>query len=139
MAYSSLGDEFRKKGDLTRALANYRKAVQIAPNYANAILGLGSALADKGDYDNAIMYFEETLRLKNDPEWMATAHNNIAVALRSQGKYDEAISHFQKSISLKPDSAQSRNSFAKALILNGNFDEVQKRASRGCKAQSELG
>jgi tetratricopeptide (TPR) repeat protein len=127
LACSSLGDEFRQRGDLVSAIEQYKKALKIAPNYANAVLGLGGALAGKGDLNNAILYFEKTLQLKKDPAWQASAHNNIAVALRDQGKFDESIAHFRESILLKPDFAQSRNSFAKVLILKGQFEDAQEQ------------
>jgi tetratricopeptide (TPR) repeat protein len=70
------------------AIAEYRAAIRLKPDYAEAHNNLGNALAGKGQLDEAIAEFREALRLKPDyPE----AHCNLGHALRQQGRFEEAL------------------------------------------------
>jgi tetratricopeptide (TPR) repeat protein len=53
---------------------------------------LGSALAQKREFDAAIDYFKRAVRLKPD---FALAHSNLANTLFVQGRTREALPHFR--------------------------------------------
>ncbi len=59
----------------------------------------GRNLIDKGNYEEALSFFEQALLLnQNDPElW-----NYKGVALRSMGRYDEALECFNRSLEIDP-------------------------------------
>jgi Flp pilus assembly protein TadD len=68
----------------------------------NEIINLvknGRNLIDKGNYEEALSFFEQALLLnQNDPElW-----NYKGVALRSMGRYDEALECFNRSLEIDP-------------------------------------
>jgi len=65
----------------------FRSAVQKEPGSADAHYGLGNALSDSGQKEEAIREFHEAICLK--PDHLA-AHNNLAVALYFTGRYAEA-------------------------------------------------
>jgi tetratricopeptide (TPR) repeat protein len=47
--YTGLGFAYEKKGDLDIAILNYKKALELAPDYAPALQGFASALQKKGE------------------------------------------------------------------------------------------
>jgi Tfp pilus assembly protein PilF len=49
---------------LDGALAEFREALRLKPDYAPAHVGLGNVFYDKGDPDAAIVEFREAVRLK---------------------------------------------------------------------------
>ena len=51
------------KGRFDEAIENYRKAIQINPNYSEALNNLGVALADKGRFDEAIENFRKAIQI----------------------------------------------------------------------------
>jgi len=68
----------------------------------NEIINLvknGRNLIDKGNFEEALSFFEQALLLnQNDPElW-----NYKGVALRSMGRYDEALECFNRSLEIDP-------------------------------------
>ena len=65
-------------GQLDEAIAEYRKALQIQPDYAEAHNNLGIALYDKRQLDEAIAEYRKALQIQPD---YAMAHNNLGNAL----------------------------------------------------------
>ena len=124
IAHCSIADELRKQNNIALAIEHYTRALQILPDNANALLGLGCVLGDQGDLNQAIEYFQKTLQLKTFSILTASAHNNLGIILQRQGKFTEAITHFTQAIRLEPDSAEFRNSFAEVLVLQGRLDEA---------------
>ena len=69
------------KGDLDAAIAEYRKALAIKPELADAHADLGLALYHKGDLDAAIAEYRKALAIKPDD---ARRHDNLGNALKRQ-------------------------------------------------------
>jgi Flp pilus assembly protein TadD len=60
-AYHNRGVALWKKGDVERAIAEFRAALRIDPNLAKARGDLGVALGQKGDLEGAIAEFRAAL------------------------------------------------------------------------------
>ena len=54
LAYSNRGNAYGKKGDVDRAIADYTKAIELAPTRALAYYNRGVTYGRKGDVDRAI-------------------------------------------------------------------------------------
>jgi tetratricopeptide (TPR) repeat protein len=65
-------------------------------------LKMGIDSYSKGDYDNAIEYFNSALRL--DPK-MPEAFNNLGLAYDAKGQRDQALANLDQAIQLAPDYA----------------------------------
>jgi tetratricopeptide (TPR) repeat protein len=77
---------------------------------------LGTALAEKGRYDEAIARHERSISLRPD---YAPAYNNLGAALRGAGRLDEAIARYQQALALKPDFASASYNLANAQLEQG--------------------
>jgi tetratricopeptide (TPR) repeat protein len=65
---------------------------------------LGYSLAEKGDYNEAIVHFHKVIQIfpnYSDPYY------NLGIIAYKQGNLQEAISHFQNAIAYDPNSARS--------------------------------
>ena len=69
----------KDQGKLDEAVACYRRALELKPDYAEAHNNLGNALKDQGKLDEAVACYRRALELKPD---FAEAHNNLGNALR---------------------------------------------------------
>jgi tetratricopeptide (TPR) repeat protein len=78
--------------DLDTAISDFRKATELAPTSAIALLRLGGAFMRKGDYASAIPPLKRAAELNPDA---LPAHQLLGFALLAQGYAAEAIPHLQ--------------------------------------------
>ena len=71
-----------RDGDLSRAIADYDRAIQLNPAFADAYNNRGAAFRGKGDLDRAIADYRAALRVNPRDE---TAAENLA-AVQAQRK-----------------------------------------------------
>ena len=79
-------------------------------NYV-AHINLGVSLADKGNYNEAIVHYRSAIRIFPGA---AEAHFNLGSRAYKQGNFQDAILHYQNSIACNPDSAQFYYALASA-------------------------
>jgi tetratricopeptide (TPR) repeat protein len=86
--YLESGAEKAAAGELDAAIADYDRALEIEPNYVQALLNRGIAFHDLARYDDAIADADRALQV--DPS-SAFAHNNKGNSQTALGLHDEAI------------------------------------------------
>jgi tetratricopeptide (TPR) repeat protein len=82
VAWKSLGDVYQSQGDLSRAIANYEKASELAPRDEDVLNALALSQNAAGDIPAAIATFKKLLAL--DPQ-NAAVMNNLAFDLAETG------------------------------------------------------
>jgi tetratricopeptide (TPR) repeat protein len=92
----------------------FSHALDVTENNYLAHNNLGDTLFEKGQVADAIIQFQEAIRLK--PRY-ADAHDNLGIVLIMKGQIDDAISQFQEAIRLNPDNAKARDNLARALEI----------------------
>jgi tetratricopeptide (TPR) repeat protein len=117
-----LGASYEQLKDMKKAIAAYRKAVDIEPENLDAERSLAQALMTEGDTDEALKAFKDVAA--GDPQ-DATAYLRIAEIERRQGQYDDALATLKKAKALVSDSLEI--SFNEALIDDslGKFEDAQ--------------
>ena len=78
-AYNYLGIAYRQQGFLEEAIASYRQAIQLEPNYADAHNNLGVALSQQGLLEEAIASYQRLVELEPN---LASAQHNLREAQR---------------------------------------------------------
>ena len=73
--------------------------------------GVGIAALDNGDFDLAILNFDQAIRI--DPNY-ALAYRNRSLAYAEKGDFDRAIEDFEAALLLDPNHADARSSLAQA-------------------------
>jgi tetratricopeptide (TPR) repeat protein len=71
-----------RNGDYEKAIATYRDAIRIKPDYAEAHNNLGLVLAETGHLSDAIAAHSEAIRIKPG---LAESYNNLGRALGGPG------------------------------------------------------
>jgi tetratricopeptide (TPR) repeat protein len=121
LARNNLGALLVGRGQVAKAIAQYRKALEIKPDYAEAYNNVGAILASRGNVDEAIAYYQKALEINPDD---ADAHNNLALALAGRGEIDEAIAQFQNALKIRPDFGKAQNNLGTAMDRRGQVDEA---------------
>lgn len=95
---------YRQKGDIERAIATLRQAVQADPKNWGALLFLSRVLGDNGQMGEAQQGFRHVLALQ--PE-NADAMNNLAYVLsESGGDLDEALRLVRRALQKSPNEPE---------------------------------
>jgi serine/threonine-protein kinase len=117
-AHSAQGRIFENVDfNLAGAEAEYRRAVELAPQNPAVTSNLANVISTLGRLDEAVTLGQQAIVL--DP-LRSQSHFNFAVTLIALGRYDEAEAAVRKSIALQPQSAQNYMQLAVIQILRGN-------------------
>jgi predicted O-linked N-acetylglucosamine transferase (SPINDLY family) len=119
--FSNLGIALQNQGGLVEAIAAYRQAIGLKPDFAEAYSNLGTALRDQGKLADSVAACRQAIGLKPNH---ADAHYNLGNALKDQGKLGEAIAAYRQAISLKPDYAEAHSNLGTALEDEGKLGEA---------------
>jgi tetratricopeptide (TPR) repeat protein len=121
LAQHSLGTALAEQGKRAEAIEHYRRALEIRPDFADALTNWGAVLAQQGKLAPAIEHLQHALRLRPDS---AEAHTNLGGALAVQGKLAEAIEHLQHALRLEPDYAPAHSNLGFVLAQQGKRAEA---------------
>lgn len=125
------------------AIANFREAVKLNPNYVLAHYFLGNALARTGNFEMAEIHFRNAIQLQPD---YAAAYNDLGNTLAAQGNPEEAMTHYKKAAEIKPDYVEAhinlgiswdeKQEFKKAIL---HFKEAIRLQPENANAHLSLG
>ena len=121
LAQNNLGYELLGQNRVDEAIVQFKKAIQIWPDYPEAHNNLGIALVRKDRVDEGIVEIQKGETL--DPD-LVDAHNNLGLALLKIGRMDEAVAQFQQALTLNPGLAESHFNLANALMQKGQNNEA---------------
>jgi tetratricopeptide (TPR) repeat protein len=116
------------------AINNYKKALKIKPDYADAYNNMGNALKDKGDLEAAIESYNQALKIKPD---YVQAYNNIAIALKDKGDLEAAIESYKQALKIKPDYAHAYNNMGNALSEKGDLEAAIESYKQALKIKPD--
>lgn len=117
----NLGHTFKDLGRPTAAIVHYREALRVKPDYFDASLNLGSALAADHRMQEATNWFGRALQLRPDS---AMAHRNMGAALLEFGDFSSAIAECGKANRLDPTDFVALTALGRGFSAQGNSDEA---------------
>ena len=131
LAYASarlgLANALYGQQEYSKAMAEYRAAVQLMPKSAAARTGLANALASNHDYRGARTNYETALKQQPDNP---NATLGLGVVAYRQGKFDEAAGHFgQIDKMLEPTNPDHADAFLHQGLMalsNSRYDTARQ-------------
>lgn len=111
-AFFRRGVAHQAEGRLDDAVASYRQALALQPNYVEAHNNLGVMLRDQGKLDDAIASYQRAITIM--PGY-AEAHYNLGNAFQAQRRFTEAVASYDTAVMHKPDHARAFNNRGAAL------------------------
>ena len=130
----------RSEGDISKAIKQLERAIELDPNFAPAYQELSYAYfmgALRGATEIremspklAIKLAERALRLDRDDD---RSHMALARALMFSGRNEEAYQAIQEALKLNPTSALNRNLAGRILIRLGRVEDGMNHAEEALK------
>src|SRR5262249_34906891 len=114
------GSKLMDEGDYSGSIKHFQRAIEMNPNYPEAIRDMSTAYMAMGDTTVWIEALENHLRLH--PEVAAT-HQYLAQAYNTIQKHDLALEHLKSAVELEPRSTQHNFDYAAMLIRLGRYKE----------------
>ena len=109
-------------GRRDEAEKEYREALRINPDYADAHINFGNLLYDMGREEDAEAQYREALRINPDS---AGAHYNLGNLLKYLGRTEDAEAEYREALRINPDYADAHINFGNLLKETGKKDDAE--------------
>ena len=126
LGYQALGNLYALSGKADRAIEMRRKAAELAPNSLFAVAGLATKLKDFGQEEEAVVLFEQAMRMSPKHPWHVPS--GYGVALHLVGRKEEAVASFKKAIALKANHIYPHTFLAAVHADLGQTDKAKAAA-----------
>jgi tetratricopeptide (TPR) repeat protein len=120
IAHNALGIVFRPT-QVDAAFNEFREAVRINPNFADAQRYLADEFQRRGLLDDAIIHYQKSLETDPSSGW---AEYGLGSALSKKGQTDKAVKCFQQAVKVEPGYARAHNSLGFIYYQEGKLDEA---------------
>jgi len=111
----------KRRGDMQQALSHLERALQIYPDYPQALNDLGAYLQRKGEYRQAILKFRRAVEL--EPSYYAS-WLNMGKSYLALGQYDQAVASSLRALQLRPKDPLANSQIAMSYYYQKAFDRA---------------
>lgn len=111
-----LGDSLLAGNDLRGAERAFQRALELATNNSDALLGLGTAQLRQGKLERAVTALTQAADAGGQPK----AWNRLGIAQILRGQTSPAQTAFSRSLGLEPTELDTRCNLALAYALGGD-------------------
>jgi len=129
--------------DLEAAMEQFRAALSLKPDYADAHNNLANCLLMQAETNAAIDHYRQALRLQPN---LAEAHYNLGCALIDAEQLPESQSSFARALQLKPDLVDARHNLGAVLAIRGKwgaaldqYDQIQRQNPESAEIHINIG
>jgi DNA-binding winged helix-turn-helix (wHTH) protein/TolB-like protein/predicted Zn-dependent protease len=140
-AHAALGHvKVQYEYDWDGAEQEYRRAIDLNPNYANAHHFYALYLAAAGRFDEGLAGIRRAQELEPSSLFI---HANVGHILYQARRYDEAINQLKRVLEINPNIDLARSLLGLAYLRKGMYEqaiaEFQKRSLPGTGGSGDLG
>ena len=108
--------------DIEASIENYNKALKLKNNYYKYYYRLANAYILKNDYDNAIKYYEEAIKLNDDINIIKEFVYLLKRDINKNG--NEVISYLKKIIEINKNDEEALEEISKLYEKIGDYDNA---------------
>lgn len=121
--WTLLSESYLRLNKPTKSLSVIEKALKLSPNFSDAFVLQGRALAEMGRYQDAIKSIKNGIA--NDPSNPSYAWFSLANIQYEIGLYPEAVLSYREAIRLDPNNKFAANWLIFSLRKAGHFVEAK--------------
>lgn len=120
-AHYNLANALRDQGRLDEAVASYRQALSLEPDYVEAHNNLGTVLQSLGKLSAAAASYRSALARRPQSHHL---HYNLGNVLRDEGDLEQAVASYRRALFFRHDFADAHNNLGVALQRQGQLAEA---------------
>ena len=119
--FHNLGSSLQESGRFDEAVAAYKKAIELNPNFSWSYHSLGDVLLKLEKWEEAVAAYKKAVELNPDFSW---SYHNLGDALLKLRQWEEAAAAYRCEIALNSDFAWSFCNLGDALTKLKQWDEA---------------
>ncbi len=112
--YTFLGWTYSFMGRLEEAIDECHRAIQVDPDFGNPYNDIGAYLIEKGEFDEAIPWFERAMGAKRY-ESPAFPQLNLGRVYERKGEWTKAIESYKLALTLNPNYALAKRALTRLI------------------------
>lgn len=118
-----MGLVYLRKKRYDQALVRFKRALDLKPDYGEAINSMGNAYAGKGDWDQAIFYYKKVVGdiLYGTPHF---GYSNLGNAYYYKGDLELSEKYYLEALNAKPGFTRALQGLARTYIAMGRIPEA---------------
>ena len=120
---------------LDEAEKEYRGAIRINPDFAEAHHNLGILLYNLKRFEEAEKEYREAIRINPD---FAEAHNNLGNLLDNLKQFEEAEREYREAIRINPDFTETHNNLGVLFANLKQFEEAEKEFREAARTNPDF-
>lgn len=106
--------------DIDGAIAALTKAIELNPNYGEALYIRGQCLFAKGDRDRALLDYDKVIELAPNAPGVERVYNNRSVIRIAKGNTEGALKDLDKALEMNPNFADGLSNRGLARFMRGD-------------------
>lgn len=119
-----LGRALGANGATERAAGVFRRAVSKAPDYPDALLGLGIAYLQLGEIEKSIQYLDQVVKQGDSSD--IRRYSALGAAFDLAGRHAEALATYKAGLEIEPEHLDLKSNLALSHAINDRYDEAIK-------------
>ncbi len=133
-AWNNLGIILAERGQQEPAMADFRRALDLAPAFALAHYNLGNSLVETGHPAEAASQYESALAFRpQDP----SVHFGLANALALERRGYAAAAEYREALRLDPGRADAWSGLGSAMVEVGNLQEAAQAYGQAVRIEPD--
>jgi protein O-mannosyl-transferase len=134
LAYNNRGTTYIRLGQPEKAAADFREALAINPEYADACSNLGEIYGDSGRLEEALEMHVRACQLDPTDHKM---HYNLGTTYVRLNRLQEAVTEFKVATELQPDSADAYMKLGTTYGQLGRWQDAAESLTRAAMLKAD--
>jgi tetratricopeptide (TPR) repeat protein len=134
--YKNFGDDLRIKGDFRLALAQYQRALEIKPDYADAAVNMAITYSRTGDFSRAADLLVRSLSFEDSRK--DVIYCTLADISMKQNRIEEAIDYCQRALSANPDHHIIHRKAGELYLKIRDYEKAAEAFEKSLSIQTDI-
>jgi Flp pilus assembly protein TadD len=133
-AHNNLGQRYQERGEFTKAIAAYKQAIAMRPNFYGAYNNLAVCYGKLKMYAEAEDALRKCIAIKPDDFY---AMNNLAVMYIETGRIEDGARLAEQAVKIEPGYANGHMTLGSAYAMTRRFDEAEREFKEALRLEPD--